>query len=101
MNIYKPFREKKISFFTTFYFLFLFITLIHNSFGEEINQKVKWSKLDDLEIENCKIKWNLINEMNATIAFRYIQDNKSIDLYVSDAEGLQDLGQILKSNSKR
>ncbi len=42
---------------------------------------------------------NTINEINTTIALRYIQDNKSIDFYISDFEGLQDLGQILKSNT--
>ena len=46
--------------------------------------------------------FNENSEFNSTIALRYsYDDNRSIDLYYSNAIGLQDLGQILKGKGNR
>ena len=59
--MYKIYRNKKIIIFAPFYILLFFIP---NSSGDQINQKLKWKKLDNLEIEDSKIKWEIIKEKN-------------------------------------
>ena len=46
---------------------------------------------------NTSIKNN--SDVNSTIALRYsFSDKKSLDLYYSNAAGIQDIGQLLKDS---
>ena len=49
---------------------------------------------------NNSIKNN--SDLNSTLAFRYsISPEKSLDLYYSNATGVQDIGQLLKDKEFR
>jgi len=49
---------------------------------------------------NTSLKNN--SDFNSTYAFRYsYAQNKSVDLYYSNAAGIQDIGQLLKDNEYR
>ena len=42
------------------------------------------------------------SDLNSTLALRYsLSPNKSLDLYYSNAAGVQDIGQLLKDNEYR
>ena len=69
------------------------------SFG--LSSNIKLSKLYELILES-NISMSQLSKTNSTFAIRKLfTDHLYIDLYLSSAAGLQDLGQMLSSNEIR
>ena len=71
---------------------------------------LQYSTISNLKNNNCGYRvipeinntFKNHSDFNSTITFRYeYNPNKSIDLYYSDAPGIQDIGQFLEDKKYR